>query len=236
MQTAKIYLSILGDMLKGFRQLLTVHKLTLQEVIPEGENIKTFIFRSNKKLTYQPGQYGIWVLKRWVRGKPNRLFTVASPPEDGLVQLSTRISNSDFKQKLNQLKVGDRMIMFGPIGVFTLPKPPPKSIVLIAGGIGITPMRALAKHIHQQQLPVQTTLVHSANGFYLYQDEMARYTDQAFFVTRETFARTLDQAVQASDAQTIYYVSGPPAFVQEAEQQLKQRGVRDIKKDGFLGY
>lgn len=237
-QYIKLNLLIGRDMLKSFRQLLVMHKLTLQEVRSENEDIKTFVFSSNQKLTYQPGQYGIWVLKRWVRGKPGRLFTVASPPEDNVIQLSTRISNSDFKQKLNKLRVGDTMLMFGPIGLFTLPRPLPPSIVLVAGGIGITPMRALAKHIYNQSLPVRLTLIHSGNGSYLYRDEMTGYAAQAHFVTRESLAATVASVVAVHDTAAVYYLAGPPAFVEATGKLLGQNNVgrQQIRKDGFLGY
>src|ERR1700722_7437672 len=122
MQTVQLYFGILRDSLKSFSKLFVIHHLTLQEVSIEGEDIKTFVFKSDKDLDYQAGQYGIWLLRRWVKGKPFRLFTVASAPEEGVMRLSTRISKSDFKQKLNKLVAGDKLLMFGPIGEFTIPK------------------------------------------------------------------------------------------------------------------
>jgi ferredoxin-NADP reductase len=235
MQTIRLYLGIIRDSIKGWRTVFVLHNLTLQEAHKEGENIVTFVFKSNRKFNYQAGQYGVWILKRWVNGKPARLFTVASPPEEGVVQLSTRISGTDFKQKLAKLMPGDTMWMFGPIGGFTLPKQLPREVVFAAGGIGITPIRALAKHIHDTSLPIESTLIHSGQDFYLYKDELEGYVTTAHFTTRTDFDAILSQ-VASTRPDAIFYISGPPKFVEAARKLLLQANVRHIKTDGFLGY
>jgi ferredoxin-NADP reductase len=235
MQTIRLYFGILRDSLKSFNKLFVIHHLTLQKVRTEGEDIKTFVFKSNKDLDYRAGQYGIWMLKRWVKGKPFRLFTVASPPDEGVIQLSTRISKSDFKQKLNKLVPGDKLLMFGPIGEFTIPKQPPGDIVFVAGGIGITPIRAIAKHIRDASLPIKSILIHSSHDLYLYKAELEQYIDQTYFTTHDNFETTLDKVAKQQQNAT-YYLSGPPQFVESARKLLMQNNIRLIKTDGFLGY
>lgn len=235
MKTLRLYAGILRDSLKSLPRLFAIYKLTLKEVRDEGENIKTFIFASKRKVRFQAGQYGIWFMPRFIKGKPARLFTVAAAPGEDTVQVSTRIGPSDFKQKLSRLKPGDTVYVDGPIGEFVLPKILPEHIVFVAGGIGITPIRSLSKHIHDNALPVKTTLVHSADGYYLYQDELKGYVDTAHFTTRENFDATLQQlATERPNA--IYYLSGPPGFVEVAHNTLAAHGVKHIRTDAFLGY
>ncbi len=235
MLTMRLYLGILRDSLKSFGKLFVLHHLTLQEVRPEGEDIKTFVFKSNKKLNYRAGQYGIWMQRRWVKGKPWRFFTVASAPEEGVVQLSTRISKSDFKQKLNELKPGGKMLMLGPIGEFTLPQPAPSEVVFVAGGIGVTPIRAISKYTSDASLPIKTTLIHSSRGYYLYKDELEKYVTKAYFTDRDSFEAILQQVAE-QQPEAIFYLSGPPNFVESTRKLLLQKNVRHIKTDGFLGY
>jgi ferredoxin-NADP reductase len=235
MQTVQLYLGILRDSLKSFNKLFVVQRLTLREVRVEGEDIKTFVFKSNKDLNYQAGQYGIWVLKQWVKGKPFRLFTVASAPEEGVIQLSTRISKSDFKKKLNKLVPGDTLLMFGPIGEFSIPKQPSGDIVFVAGGIGVTPIRALSRHIRDASLPIKSILIHSGHDFYLYKRELEKYIDQPYFTTRDNFETTLNKVAKQQQNAT-FYLSGPPQFVAAARKLLLQANIRHIKTDGFLGY
>ncbi|MEK7152584.1 MAG: FAD-dependent oxidoreductase [Patescibacteria group bacterium] len=234
--TLWFYLYVTWEMILSIKGLLSLHVLRLQETRDEGENIRTFIFAQPKKLQFRAGQYGLWCFPRMVWGKPYRLFTIAASPTENTLQISTRIGNSDFKQKLNKLPLGTRIFMFGPIGQFTLGKKPPKAAVLIAGGIGATPMRAIAKYVHEAGVQVDLTLIHSADGYYLYREEFEAYVPHAYFVTKETFGDTLTRVAHAADEQAVFYLSGPPAFVVFAERELKKLGKKRIKKDGFLGY
>lgn len=235
MQFVKLDLLILVDFVRDFFRLFAIYNLTLKEKSTLGD-IMTFTFTSNKKIRYSSGQYGIWMLKRWVWGKPGRLFTLASPSGDNKVQVSTHISKTDFKQKFSRLEVGQSVLLIGPIGNFIVSEPPPKQIVMVAGGIGITPMRAIAKDLFQKQAETAMTLIHSARSEYLYRDEMETYCSETHFTSREDFAETCARVVEKAGVDAPYYISGPPKFVIAAENELRAKNVKTIKKDGFIGY
>ncbi len=235
MNTLRLYFGILRDSLLDFRKLFVFHTLTVTEVRHDKDDILTVVCTSNKPLDYKPGQYGIWFLNRWVSGKPGRLFSVASAPEEGVIQLSTRNGRTDFKRKLQRIAVGDKMYMEGPIGQFVLPEKPPIDVVFVAGGIGITPIRAMAKHIQMKSLPIDTTLIYSSAGSYLYESELKQAVKATTLVTRETLPEALT-SIASRKPNATYYISGPPAFVESARKQLRKRGVSSIKTDAFLGY
>lgn len=95
--------------------------------------------------TFTPGQFG-W-LNVW--GSP---FTLTSHPfsfsssaerKDGCVEMSIR-RLGDFTTKVGQISPGKRVYIDGPYGAFTLGNPADMH-VLIAGGIGITPMMSIIK-------------------------------------------------------------------------------------------
>lgn len=230
------YLYVTWEMLLDLKGLVTPHALRLTEVRQEGENIKTFVFQPKKKIPFEAGQYGMWWMPIWIWGKPVRLFTVAASPTEETLQVSTRISSSDFKQKLSRLPVGAKLYMFGPIGRFVLGKEPPESAVLVAGGIGATPMRAIARFVYDTKTPTTLTLIHSADGYYLYRQEFEAYVPKCHFVTKETFAKTLEEVVSQTPTGAPFYLSGPPAFVTFADKLLREMGRTDIRRDGFLGY
>lgn len=229
------HLGVLRDLLKNFYKLFTPHFLILKEIRDEGEDIKTFVFTSNKKIKYKAGQYGVWFQKRWIFGKPWRLFSLASSPEENTIQLSTRISKSDFKQKLSKLMIGNRVIMLGAIGEFTLPKEVPEKAVFVAGGIGITPIRSLIKRTNESSLPIETTLIHSGREFYLYRNELEKLVNQAYYTTHDNFENVLNQVIE-QNKNAIYYLSGPPQFVENARVLLINKNIHHIKIDSFLGY
>lgn len=234
--TLRFYWYVTWDGLLSLRHLFRVHVLELKAVHKEGENIQTFIFNQRQKLKFEAGQYGLWMIPRWIWGKPARLFTIAASPTEETLQISTRISGTDFKQKLAKLPIGSKVYLMGPIGRFTLGKQPPKAAVLIAGGIGATPMRAIATYVYDTKLPVDLTLIHSADGYYLYRDEFEKKMPHTHFVTKETFAKTLQAVADQAAKDTPFYISGPPGFVVFVEKTLQQTGRRTIRKDGFLGY
>jgi ferredoxin-NADP reductase len=229
-------ISVTLEMFKTFVGLFTIHKLQLVEKHEEGEDITTFVFAPHRKFTYQAGQYGVWLIPQLIWGKPARLFTIAASPTEDTLQISTRIRTTDFKKKLNRLPIGSTVYMVGPLGVFTLDKIPLKKTVLLAGGIGITPMRSIAQYVHDQKIATTVTLIHSASSYYLYQDELKHLIPDSHFVDRESFEQTLEKVLKNTDDDTVYYLSGPPAFVVDTEKILEANGVKHIKKDGFLGY
>jgi len=235
MNTVRLYFGIIRDTIISFPRLFVIHNLTLLETCDEGDGTKTFIFKSNRKLKYLPGQYGIWMQKRWINGKPFRLFTVASAPEESVIQLTTYISETDFKQKLNKLKVGEKMLMIGPIGQFTLSKKIPQKTIFIAGGIGVTPVRSISRYIFDQSLKTKTTLIHSSRENYLFKDELIKYIDCTYFTTRDELVGIINAVINIS-SDTTFFISGPPKFVESTRKILKQRNIRHIKTDGFLGY
>lgn len=232
----KFYLYVTWESLLALGGPFRLHSLRLKEVRQEGENIKTFIFSPKKEATFEAGQYGLWFMPKWIWGKPFRFFTIAASPTEGTLRVSTRISNSDFKQKLAKLPIGGKFYMLGPIGRFTLGKQPPKIAVMVGGGIGVTPMRAVSRFVYDSKTPAKLILVDSANDYYLFRDEFEKYAAECHFVTRETLLSTLEAVVKEVPPHTPFYISGPPAFVFAAEENLKQLGVTHINKDAFLGY
>ena len=235
MQKIRSHLGVIRDLFKNFYKLFIPHFLILKEVSVEGEDIKTFVFKNDKRIKYGAGQYGIWFQKRWISGKPWRLFSFASSPEESTIQLSTRISNSNFKQKFSKLKIGDKVMMLGAVGEFTLPKKIPKKVVFVTGGIGITPIRSLIKHINELSIPIETTLIHSGRGFYLYRNELEKLVNFAHYTTHDDFDNIINQVIK-QNKNAVFYLSGPPQFIESARIILRNKKIRHIKIDSFLGY
>ena len=94
---------------------------------------------------FTPGQFG-W-LSAWrspfaVTGHPFS-FSSSAEAASGRVEMTIR-NLGDFTHRLQQMPVGERVYLDGPYGAFTIGQPADMH-VLIAGGIGITPMMSMMR-------------------------------------------------------------------------------------------
>jgi predicted ferric reductase len=94
---------------------------------------------------FTPGQFGwltVWGSPFKITGHPFSFSSSAAAP-DGRVEMSIR-NLGDFTSTIHTLPVGKRVYLDGPYGAFTVGNPADMH-VLIAGGIGITPMMSIIR-------------------------------------------------------------------------------------------
>jgi predicted ferric reductase len=94
---------------------------------------------------FTPGQFG-WLT---VWGNPFKItahpfsFSSSAEAADGTVEMSIR-NLGDFTSRICNVRVGKRVYLDGPYGAFTIGHPADMH-VLIAGGVGITPMMSMIR-------------------------------------------------------------------------------------------
>ena len=110
---------------------------------------------------FLPGQY---LNFRLADGKRilNRSYSICSAPEqmefcEIAVKRSGEQRGSDYLHR--NISVGDTVTFVGPLGGFTFTGEEADSIVLIAGGIGITPFLSVMQHLARAQWPHEVFLV-----------------------------------------------------------------------------
>lgn len=105
---------------------------------------------------FKPGQFVTLDLpiheqrnKRW------RSYSIASMPDGSnvielvIVQLDGGMGTSYF---FNEVKIGSELTLRGPHGVFTIPEPIDKDLILICTGTGIAPFRSMLNYIHHHKI------------------------------------------------------------------------------------
>lgn len=224
-------------------------KLILAAKRPETPDVTSFLFRSEEPLSWQAGQFLQYTLphpKSDDRGT-KRYFTIASAPFEGHVMLTTRFAggrSSTFKRALRELPIDARVEVGTPAGDFTFPDPDLPH-VLIAGGIGITPFRAMLLDLDHRELPVNATVLYAnRTSDFVYQRELdalrrrrPRLVVRDFVspqhITKESITGMVPELGTA-----VFLVSGPEPFVQAIERMLSEMGVPDtrLKRDYFPGY
>ena len=90
-----------------------------------------------------------------------RTFTIANAPGYGGFLVTTRARGSGMKQTLVEAPLGLEVAVDGPYGSFTLPQKP-SEVVMLAGGVGITPFRAMVEDSLERSLDHTLSLIHSS--------------------------------------------------------------------------
>ncbi len=128
---------------------------------------------TNERLQFLAGQYIDILLKDGRR----RSFSLANPPhDDELLELHVRhIEGGYFTDKVfNEMKARDLLRFVGPQGSFFLREDSKKPIVLVAGGTGFAPIKAIVQHALQERTARPITLYWGArNRAGLYMHELA---------------------------------------------------------------
>ncbi|MFZ4648314.1 MAG: ferredoxin--NADP reductase [Patescibacteria group bacterium] len=113
--------------------------------------------------SFRPGQYAMISYKN-SRGEieDKHAFSMASSPtERDLIRFGVRIQGG-FTQGLTNLRENDEIIVSGPYGKFIYDEKKYSDIVLIAGGIGITPFFSALIYATDNNLPNKLSLIYSA--------------------------------------------------------------------------
>lgn len=118
------------------------------------------IYLTGKQLAKLKGQAGQFYLlrvltrKQWWRPHP---FSMSAAPNDSFVRFTIG-NRGDDTALLMDAKPGTRVFLEGPYGVFTEARRTKERVVLIASGIGIPPIRALAESMAAR--PGDATIVY----------------------------------------------------------------------------
>ena len=120
------------------------HRFTVDRLVAEAGDA-TSIYISGRDLAAFPARGGQFVRVRflatgfWSEAHP---FSLSAPPDGCHLRLTIK-RLGDFTRRLPDLPPGTRVLIDGPHGIFTATRAFGPKVLLIAGGIGITPIRAI---------------------------------------------------------------------------------------------
>ncbi len=225
--------------------------LRLKEKIQLSPDIYDFIFGLDKSFSFIPGQYMEWTLghKNPDSRGSRRYFTLASSPTENTLRIGVKFypNGSSWKKSLFNMEPGAEIVADQLSGEFILPKDPSKKLVFIAGGIGVTPYRAMIKSLIDKKERRDIILIYSVKT-----DTDAVYTDlfnqasqeiglkgvlnvsdKTGFVTGDKITKEVPDYKER-----IFYLSGSHLMVDGFKKILRDLGVssNQIKTDYFPGY
>lgn len=234
--------------------------LRLLERTHVANGVYDFVFKSDNKLSFKPGQYMEWTLghnHQDARGM-RRYFTIASSPTENNIRMGVKFypDASSFKKSMLLINPGDKIVASQLAGDFVLPKDKNKKLVFIAGGIGITPFRSMTKYLLDTKEKRDIVLLYSnyapadiayKNIFDQAEKELGMKT--IYTITGEEVPadwrgergyideKMIERAVP-DFKDRIFYLSGSHSMVMAFDTVLQKMGVSKsrIIKDYFPGF
>jgi len=230
----------------------------VSDIIERTHNVKSFRFRIEKDVDFKPGQFFFVTIKIDGVERTKHFSFSNSPTEKGYVEFTKRITDSEFSQALERLKVGDWAKLKMPYGSFTFGGEYEK-IAFLSGGIGITPIRSICKFATDSMLPTDIVLLygndreediifrqdldnmHSVNkNLRIVYTLTSRDIDRKIWKGRTGYIDDTMIKEEIPDyAERIFYICGPPRMVESLIDILNNKlGIEEnrIKRENFVGY
>jgi ferredoxin-NADP reductase len=117
----------------------------LLEKIPRAADTTSYRFSRPPEYGFEAGQYFIITIPSSA-GPLIHTFSHCDSPTEKHVELTTRLTGSDFKKALDALPIGAEVEIEGPYGQFLFRYEAPK-IAFLTGGVGITPVRSMLRYL-----------------------------------------------------------------------------------------
>ena len=195
-----------------------------------GKNIAKFKYKAGQYANITFMQKGLWF---------THPFSFSVEHNDTYIRFTMK-ALGDYTKKLGELKVGTRVILDGPLGLFIEETTQNKKLLFIAGGIGITPIRAMIGDIMRRKADI--ILIYAAHTvediafrkeFDLFQEKqpfpihyiIATPTEgyESGFLDREKLVRFVTDFFERD-----VFLCGPPPMMAATVTNLKGLGFKNL--------
>lgn len=198
--------------------------------------------RHRHPMTFSPGQFA-WLRLRESPLAEDHPFTIASSACDPSVLVFTIRESGDFTRRLSHLRVGDHVWLDGPHGAFTSDARWQTGTVMIAGGVGITPMMAMLRTFADRgdQRPHRLIAVAATPDDLLFAQDLVELRTRLNLTAIALIRRPLDETQPLGevdealltrllpgpprDRQLIYFCCGSPGLVDTSLRVLSARNI-----------
>jgi len=224
------------------------HKFIVDSVAADYASMRTITMTpvNGKIFRYLPGQFGFVRIKADGISGEEHPFSLTSEPTNK-ESISMTIKNlGDWTADTELIKPGSRAFVTAPYGRFSpLLYPKDKAVVMIAGGVGITPMLSILRYFYKNDKDRKVMLFWGINGmnemispdeFKAFQHGMknftmvpvvarqADYEGERGFITPELLERMIGNYIGSmQDAQ--YYICGPAIMQSKVIKGLRSKGI-----------
>jgi predicted ferric reductase len=213
----------------------------VREVRPETNTVSTLVLQprrdrhglDRRSLEFAPGQFAWLRLNPSIRAEEHP-FTIASSAHAGEWTEFTIRHIGDFTRAIRRLRPGSPVWVDGPHGAFSVDLKPSTGLVMIAGGVGITPMMSMLRTLaHRRDVrPHRLVVVARTADELLFREELGQLTGRLDLTVVELLRQppqgwtgatgTVDEKLLTAllpgkfrRNQLDFFLCGPPALVND---------------------
>ena len=218
---------------------------TIKSMKQETPTVKSFVLELGAgEINFLPGQYiDLFIDSPGINECAGYSITSTPLEKKSLSIAVKKLSGAKSAIHMHEkARVGDTFILMGPGGEFHYKEGVGRSVVLIAGGIGITPLISMVRYIHEAQLDVETALLYSASvpsEFAFYEEVKATSAMNANITSHFTVTRPQEEPWDgevgrvdlttlrdyAARGDSVFYICGPDEMPGEITELLMDIGV-----------
>ncbi|MBU1086155.1 MAG: FAD-dependent oxidoreductase [Candidatus Omnitrophica bacterium] len=229
----------------------------LSEKIARTSTVESFRFKLEEKINFEPGQFLKLIFDQKVIDSKtlNKYLSFSSSPLNDYIEVTKRLSDSDFSIALRALKPGDKLMFQGPMGNCVF-KDSYEKIGFLIGGIGITPVISIIEYIAQKKLNTDIVLMYSNrhHGEIAFRQELDNWQKEhkglniVYILTdclpkdniciHGQIDKVLLQKHLTDIQQRKLFIFGPPVMVEAMKKMCDDLGcAKDlILAENFVGY
>ena len=140
---------------------------TVTELVDETPQVRSIVLELPDWPGHRAGQHVDVRLTAEDGYQAQRSYSIASAPEDdGVVLTVERLDDGEVSPYLvGELRVGDELELRGPIGgYFVWEESSGGPLLLVGGGSGVVPLRAMLRHHRAHRSTVPVRLLYSARS------------------------------------------------------------------------
>ncbi|HEX9061544.1 MAG TPA: ferredoxin reductase family protein [Clostridia bacterium] len=231
------------------RIFINSRRYTVSEVLKESNNMWTLrlIPKSGKIPSYSPGQFMFLRILEKGRLGEEHPFSISSSPENKEYISVTIKELGDYTSAIKNIKPSTDAVLDGPYGRFSYVfHKDEEELVLISGGVGITPVMSMLRHIYDTDRNRNVILLWGVNNpdEIIFNDELEKmkremgslsvapvvFKDDSWngekgIIDRERIESVLKN-LGADPGKKGYYVCGPAIMMKTVIRGLKTMGIK----------
>lgn len=211
------------------------HNLVVEKVVVEAPGLISVIMRGNnlKKLAAEGGQFFGWRFLTRGHFLMSHPYSLSAAPTDSHLRITIK-DLGDHSRATRFIKKGTRVFVEGPYGAFTAGRATQPHVVMVGGGVGITPIRALMDEFKNGvQMDVfyrvsrEEELILKDELDYLVENSNGMIRVHYMVGSRKEFPMSADflKSYAPRIADSDIYICGPEALVETVRNAAEELGV-----------